>query len=257
MATRDLPPSRPVRLGLVGDHELVRSGLRTMLAPHADRVRLVELADDDAVLLARAEVDVVLCEPVVAPGSGRPGLVDLLAGAARRPGGEGAGPRLVAYSWSVDPALVEATLRRGAAAYLGKDLGAADLVRAVEDVHRGRRVSPTVPAPPRGSGADRAVPGWPGRDQGLSARESETIALITQGLSNQEIADRSFLSINSVKTYIRSAYRKIGVTRRSQAVLWGLQHGVVAVADLAVGRGTDAGRTGVHDAAPDDEVGTG
>ena len=56
-------------------------------------------------------------------------------------------------------------------------------------------------------------------------RESEIIALITQGLSNQEIAERSYLSINSVKTYIRTAYRKIGVHRRSQAVAWGIAHG--------------------------------
>ena len=66
---------------------------------------------------------------------------------------------------------------------------------------------------------------WPGTDVGLSPREAEIIALITQGLSNQEIADRAFLSINSVKTYIRTAYRKMGVQRRSQAVLWGVQHG--------------------------------
>jgi DNA-binding CsgD family transcriptional regulator len=57
---------------------------------------------------------------------------------------------------------------------------------------------------------------WPGRDHGLSARESEVLCLIAQGLSNQEIADRAFLSINSVKTYIRSAYRKIGVERRTR-----------------------------------------
>ena len=49
------------------------------------------------------------------------------------------------------------------------------------------------------------------------------LALITQGLSNQEIAERSYLCINSVKTYIRTAYRKIGVTRRAQAVAWGMQ----------------------------------
>jgi two-component system, NarL family, response regulator LiaR len=67
---------------------------------------------------------------------------------------------------------------------------------------------------------------WPGREVALSARESEVIALIARGLSNQEIADRAYLSINSVKTYIRSAYRKIEVTSRSQAVLWALAHGL-------------------------------
>jgi DNA-binding CsgD family transcriptional regulator len=66
---------------------------------------------------------------------------------------------------------------------------------------------------------------WPGRAVGLSPREAEVIALITQGLTNQEIADRMFVSINSVKTYIRAAYRKINVERRSQAVLWGAGNG--------------------------------
>ena len=52
------------------------------------------------------------------------------------------------------------------------------------------------------------------------------LTLITQGLTNQEIADRVYISINSVKTYVRTAYRKIGVARRSQAVSWGVQHGL-------------------------------
>ena len=66
---------------------------------------------------------------------------------------------------------------------------------------------------------------WPGRDRGLSAREAEVIALITQGLGNDEIADRIYTSINTVKTYIRTAYRKIGVNSRTRAVLWGVDHG--------------------------------
>ena len=66
---------------------------------------------------------------------------------------------------------------------------------------------------------------WPGRAAGLSSREAEIVALITQGLSNQEVADRAYLSINSVKTYIRSAYRKMDVTSRAQAVLWGVNNG--------------------------------
>ncbi len=66
---------------------------------------------------------------------------------------------------------------------------------------------------------------WPGRTSGLSPREAEILALIAQGMSNQEIAERVFLSINSIKTYVRSAYRKIKVTRRSQAVLWAVENG--------------------------------
>lgn len=60
----------------------------------------------------------------------------------------------------------------------------------------------------------------------LSVRERQVVTLIAHGLSNQEIAEELFLSINSVKTYVRSAYRRIGVTRRSQAVVWGLTHGL-------------------------------
>ena len=67
-----------------------------------------------------------------------------------------------------------------------------------------------------------------GQDVGLTPREVDVLTLITQGLSNQEIAETSYLSINSVKTYIRSAYRRIGVTSRSQAVVWCLQHGFAA-----------------------------
>ncbi len=64
-----------------------------------------------------------------------------------------------------------------------------------------------------------------GHDVGLTPREVDVLALITRGLSNQQIAETTYLSINSVKTYIRTAYRRIGVTSRSQAVVWCLQHG--------------------------------
>jgi DNA-binding NarL/FixJ family response regulator len=69
---------------------------------------------------------------------------------------------------------------------------------------------------------------WLGQDAGLSARESEIVRLIVHGRSNQELADELYLSINSVKTYIRSAYRKIGAASRAQAVAWGIQHGFPA-----------------------------
>jgi two-component system, NarL family, response regulator LiaR len=60
---------------------------------------------------------------------------------------------------------------------------------------------------------------------GLTEREAQILEWIAQGLSNQEIAERAFVSINSVKTYIRSAYRKIGAKSRSQAVAWAVRRG--------------------------------
>jgi ATP/maltotriose-dependent transcriptional regulator MalT len=59
----------------------------------------------------------------------------------------------------------------------------------------------------------------------LSTREGEVLELICRGLSNLEIADDLFVSVNSVKTYVRQIYQKIGVARRAQAVAWGLAHG--------------------------------
>ena len=76
-----------------------------------------------------------------------------------------------------------------------------------------------------GSGASAVGLDWPGRAEGLSDRESEILALITQGESNAEVAALTYLSPNSVKSYIRSIYRKIGAGSRTQAVLWGVNHG--------------------------------
>ena len=61
---------------------------------------------------------------------------------------------------------------------------------------------------------------WPGRGEGLSDRESEILALITQGKSNAEVAAQTYLTPNTVKSYIRTIYRKIEVGSRTQAVLW-------------------------------------
>jgi NarL family two-component system response regulator LiaR len=131
------------------------------------------------------------------------------------------GAKVVVYSWNLRPPLVREALDQGASGYLSKVLTGPQVVRALERVMRGEIV--VLTGDHETSVGDEGD--WPGRAAGLSSREAEIIALITQGLSNQEIADRAFLSINSIKTYIRSAYRKMQVTSRSQAVLWGVEHG--------------------------------
>jgi DNA-binding NarL/FixJ family response regulator len=68
---------------------------------------------------------------------------------------------------------------------------------------------------------------WPGRREGLTDRESEILALITQGRNNADVAALTYLSPNTVKSYIRAIYRKINVASRTQAVLWGVKHGFI------------------------------
>jgi DNA-binding NarL/FixJ family response regulator len=201
---------RPVSIAIVNDYELVVVGLAALLAPFEDRVKVVEL---DSKLTVASEVDVVLYDTF---GQVQGPAVDV--GALVGPGEA----RVVIFSWNTHPELVEASIANGAAGYVSKGVTAEELVTAIEDVHAGKQVVPSQQG--NGTATDRGT--YPGTSVGLTGREAEIIALITQGLSNQEIAERSYLSINSVKTYIRTAYRKMGVTRRSQAVLWGIKNGM-------------------------------
>jgi DNA-binding NarL/FixJ family response regulator len=201
---------RPIRVAIVNDYEIVVAGVAAMLAPHRERVSIVEL---DSNLPVLSDVDVILYDTFAAVQGDGVDLEVLV---------HGGNAKVIIFSWNLDEQLVRAAIERGAAGYLSKGLDAEQVVAGIEAVQRGETVTP----PESTSSGERAANGeWPGRELGLSAREAEVLALITQGLSNQEIAQRTYLSINSVKTYIRTAYRKIEVTRRAQAVAWGMRHG--------------------------------
>ena len=196
-------------MALVNDYELVVVGVAALLEPFRDRVEVVEI---DSNLPVLRNVDVILYD-TFGQVQGRGVDVESLV--------DGGPAKVVVYSWNLHRLLVEDSISAGVSGYLSKGIEAEELVDAIERIHAGETVLPTT----GGTVNPRPESAWPGKEFGLSAREAEIIALITQGLSNKEIAERSYLSINSVKTYIRTAYRKIGVERRAQAVLWGIKHG--------------------------------
>jgi NarL family two-component system response regulator LiaR len=201
--------NRPLRVALVNDYQVIVEGLARMLKPFSNRVEIVELVINEA---PHRAVDVALYDTFAEREGGAQELVEALAGPNA--------PRLVFYSWRLRPELAGTVLPGRADGHLSKRLCAGELVDALERVHAGELV---VALGNRGATDD---PGdWPGREQGLTSREAEIVALITQGLSNDEIAKRVFLSINTVKSYIRTSYRKMGVVSRSNAVLWGVSHG--------------------------------
>jgi len=199
----------PVRVAIVNDYEIVIAGVVGLLAPFEDRIRLVELAANKPVA---SDVSIVLYDTF---GQVQGDGYDLSVLLQNRDEA-----RVVVFSWNVQPDLIERAIAHGARGYLSKALNGEEIVDALEAIHRGE-----VVILPRPVDEVSLAGNWPGKQFGLTQRESEVLALITQGLTNQEIADRAYISINSVKTYVRTAYRKIDVTRRAQAVSWGIQHG--------------------------------
>jgi len=200
----------PICVALVDDYDVVVVGLAQLLHPYSSRVVVAELDANEPVL---DDVDVVLYDTFAQPEADQENLDVLVSNSRAR--------HIAVYTWNFHPALVDTALAKGAHGYLSKTLPARGLVDAIEAIADGDVV---ISEPPPRS---RPVPGldWPGRGEGLTDREAEVIALITQGKSNIEIAGLMYLSINTVKTYVRNAYRKIGVTTRRHAILWGVQHG--------------------------------
>ncbi len=196
-----------MRLAIVDDYAVVVAGVAAFLAD--EHIDVVETSASRAVV---TDVDIVLYDTFGQIEGQGIDLEDFV---------RDSDAKVVIYSWNLKPDLIREALRGGARGYLSKVLTGPEIVRALEQVMQGRVVVLT-------GDHETSVGGegdWPGRAAGLSSREAEIIALITQGLSNQAIADRAYLSINSVKTYIRSAYRKMKVSTRSQAVLWGVENG--------------------------------
>lgn len=202
---------RPIRLAIANDYAVVVAGVAALLADEADE-HAIDVVETNASLPVVTDVDIVLYDTFGQIQGDGIDLEDLV---------RGSGGRVVVYSWNLQPELIQRALAGGACGYLSKALTGPEVVAGLRRIMAGEVV---VLAGDQESSED-ASGDWPGRAAGLSPREAEVIALITQGLSNQEIADRAYLSINSVKTYVRSAYRKIGVSRRSQAVLWGVRNG--------------------------------
>jgi DNA-binding NarL/FixJ family response regulator len=203
-------PEKPITVALVDDYDVVLMGVANMFDRYRHRVVVAEI---DANAELHDAVDIVLYDSFAQPESDHDEIAVLVANPRAR--------RVVVYTWNFHPDLIASARDKGAHGYISKTLPARDLVAALEAVHAGKTVISEVPARARGAaGLD-----WPGRGEGLSDRESEILALITQGKSNAEVATLTYLSPNTVKSYIRTIYRKIDVASRTQAVLWGVRHG--------------------------------
>ena len=205
------PPARtPITIALVDDYDIVVMGVAHILEQYGDRVVIAELDTNKAL---SDKVDIVLYDSFAQPESDHDEISVLIQNPRAR--------RVAVYTWNFHPDLIESARKHGVHGYLSKALPARELVAALEAIHAGDIVISDPPFRARSTGGLN----WPGRSEGLTDRESEILALITQGKSNAEVSTLTYLSPNTVKSYIRTIYRKIEVTSRTQAVLWGVRHG--------------------------------
>ncbi|MEJ7561226.1 MAG: response regulator transcription factor, partial [Ilumatobacteraceae bacterium] len=212
----------PIRLLLVDDHQMVLDGLRAMLRPHAADVEVVAATTDPAEarrLVVDSRPDVALIDVRMRSMSGLELCAELLRLAPE--------VKVVLLTVYDDEQYLYEGLRAGAKGYLTKQVVAEELLDHVRRVLDGEIVVDPGLAGRVALSAARLDRGefWPGAALGLSERESEVLELIVRGKSNKNIAEDLMLGDETIKTHVRSLYRKLGVSDRAQAVAYALREG--------------------------------
>jgi NarL family two-component system response regulator LiaR len=216
MSTADASAER-IRVLIVDDHEMVRSGLATFLRVSRDLEFAGEAASgEEAVRLCQAvQPDVVLMDMVM------PGLDGAAATAAIRE--RCPDTRVIALTSFPEEDLVQRALQAGATSYLLKNVSAAELATAIRAAKSGR---PTLAPEAAQALVQRATrPAPPGKD--LSPREREVLALMVRGLSNRAIAERLIVSPSTADFHVSNILGKLGVSSRTEAVALAVQHHLV------------------------------
>jgi DNA-binding NarL/FixJ family response regulator len=217
---------KPIRIVLVDDEQMVRSGMRMILESEDDLEVVGEAGDgaEGVTLVKKLDPDIVLMDIQMPGMNGLEATREIVA--LER---DDSSRVLILTTFDLDEYVYEA-LRIGASGFLLKRTPAEDLIDGVRVVARGDALlSPSITKRMIGEFAKR--PATESRSLGeldvLTDREREVLGLIAQGLSNQEIAGKLFLSEGTVKTHIKRIFYKLGLRDRTQAVILAYDVGLV------------------------------
>ena len=211
-----------LRVVVADDHRLMLEALRLAIA-HAEGLELVGSVDEGrkvAPLVASTKPDVVLLDFRMPDMDGL-AVLDLLR--TRHPR-----VKVVMLSGHDDPRLIEEALRRGASAFILKQIDPADLAGAIRQAVAGTVYRPLG----RAEGAGDAV-----EAAGLTRKERDVLERLARGLSNAEIGKELWLSQQTVKFHLTNVYRKLGVANRTEAVRHALERGLVSRFETPSGSG--------------------
>jgi len=207
----------PIKVVIVDDHAVVRSGLSAFLMVYDDLDFVGEASSgEEAVRLCKEQrPDVILMDLVM------PGMDGATATQAIRENCPET--QVIALTSFKEQELVQGALKAGAIGYLLKNVSADELVRAIRAAHAGK---PTL-APEAANVLIQANQNPVPIGNDLTDREREVLALMVEGLSNPDIADRLVVSRSTVKFHVSSILSKLGVSTRTQAVTLALQNKLV------------------------------
>jgi two-component system response regulator NreC len=210
----------PIRVLIVDDHAVVRTGIRLLLAAEADIEPVGEAGSRrEAIFEARStNPDVILLDVVMPDGSGLESIPQLLREVPQA--------KILVLSMQDDPRYVREAFANGASGYVLKEAADVEVVHAVREVARGGQyVHPELGARLINAEADAARRA---DEDPLSDREREVLRLLAYGHTNQEIAKQLFISVRTAETHRAHIMQKLRLTTRAELVRYAIAQGLLA-----------------------------
>jgi two-component system, NarL family, response regulator LiaR len=194
---------KAIRVALVNDYMIVLEGLRALLRSGEPEIEVVEI---DVRKGPKRGVDVTLLDTYGELGS--------LGERVRSLGADSSNGAIVVFSFSDRPEAVRRAMRAGAQGLISKAVPRQQIIDGIKAAARRDRVVLTQRS--QYAQIDESLR-WPGREIGLTERESELLSLLPTGMTNRELGSHLYVSENTIKTQLRSLYAKLGVRNRAQA----------------------------------------